>query len=48
MMGLPGLGGIDVAKSVNELLTLLREMNRKLDVLIEIQSSASGPKEIEP
>jgi len=38
-MGLPGLPKInlDIAETVNTFLTLLRDMNDKLDVLIELQ-----------
>ncbi|AEO94007.1 hypothetical protein MURDOC_87 [Mycobacterium phage Murdoc] len=50
-MGLmPNLGGLDVAKTVGEfkdamvtMVALLRETNRKLDTLIEIEQAKQAP-----
>jgi hypothetical protein len=37
LLPLPKLGDIDVAKTIGEFLGVLREMNAKLDTLIELQ-----------
>jgi hypothetical protein len=42
LLPLPKLGDIDVAKTIGEFLGLLREMNTKLDTLIELQRGEGG------
>jgi len=46
-MGLPGLPkiDIDIKGTIEEFLTLLRDMNAKLDVLIELQQGVVDPED---
>lgn len=42
LLPLPKLGDIDIAGTVGEFLSVLREMNTKLDTLIALQRGADG------